>query len=396
MRKIFQGYYQPSPEQFEKLWTEGLLVPDNNVLNHLFRFMPKQSEEVLAAFKSFGDRLWLPHQVAKEFQNGWRSADSSNRGAYSKLKEELAKKKDQIDDLVRGFARFDPWPDASPMNKIDEFFESLSKDVDAATASLPDVDKVFVAVSDLFDGKVSEQPDPKELDKRVKEAERRIQAKIPPGYMDKGPGDYLIWAELKEKAKVANVPILFVTDDRKEDWWLEQSGKTIGPRPELRQEFLADTGQMFYAYRPGLFLSLLRDRTNNLVSQETVQEMERAEEQPRPMQDRDWIGRVMALARDTGVQPIEIQVIAQRIAAARALVELSGDQNEADPTIVWARDEIVRWTGQAQRILFHGEVKPALVSTSSEWAEFARLVDDLTDEEQKRRTQPRDPRRRKY
>ncbi|RWB57615.1 MAG: hypothetical protein EOQ47_09515 [Mesorhizobium sp.] len=93
MRKIFPEYYQPTDAEFEKLWSEGLLVPDNNVLFHLFRFMPKQREEVLAAFKLFGDRLWLPHQVAKEFHEGWRSADSKNRGVYANLKDGLAEKR---------------------------------------------------------------------------------------------------------------------------------------------------------------------------------------------------------------------------------------------------------------------------------------------------------------
>lgn len=275
MRKMFHGYYQPTAEEFERLWSEGLLAPDNNVLIHLFRFMPKQREEVLAAFKSFGNRLWLPYQVANEFHQGWRSAESANRGAYSDLKKDLAKKKQEIEDLVRRFSRFDPWPEGSTMNQIPEFFDRLSKDVDGATSNLPNADEVLAAISDLFEGKVAAQPEQKEIDARVKEAERRMQNKIPPGYMDKRPGDYLIWAELKEKARTAKLPIIFVTDDRKEDWWLEQSGKTIGPRPELRQEFTADTGQMFYAYTPDRFLALLAERTKNLVSPETVMEMQR-------------------------------------------------------------------------------------------------------------------------
>ncbi|TIQ46740.1 PIN-like domain-containing protein [Mesorhizobium sp.] len=394
MHKTFRGYYQPTAKEFEKLWSEGLLVPDNNVLMHLFRFMPKQRQEVLAAFKSFGDRLWLPYQVAKEFQDGWRSADSSNRGAYNKLKEELARKKDQIDDLVRGFNRFDPWPEGSPMNRIAEFFDSLSGDVDAAIANLPDADEVFVAVSDLFDGKVAPPPEQKDIDARVKEAERRMQGKVPPGYMDKRPGDYLIWAELKEKAKATNLPILFVTDDRKEDWWLEQSGKTIGPRPELRQEFFADTDQLFYAYAPARFLSLLRDRTNNLVSQETVQEMERAESDPSSTETFD---RIVRLAKETEVDPVSIQLIAQRIAEAQARIELKRIPDGAGGYAVdWARQQILRWLEQAKQIMFNGEVKPEIVATSSEWAEFLRVVDDLTDEERLRLARPRVPKRARF
>ncbi|MBZ9761321.1 hypothetical protein LB553_10585 [Mesorhizobium sp. CA8] len=345
--------------------------------------MPKQRAEVLAAFKTFGNRLWLPHQAAKEFQNGWRSADSDNRGLYRKLKEDLASKKNEIDDLVRRFTRFDPWPEGSAMDKIDEFFEGLSKDVDAATASLPDIDEVFGAVSDLFDGKVAAEPDQQEIERRVKEAQRRIQGKIPPGYMDKGPGDYLIWAELKEKARTANVPILFVTDDRKEDWWLEQSGKTIGPRPELRQEFLADTGQMFYAYRPGQFLSLVRDRTNNLVSQETVKEMERAELGPNPQVDsRLLLDRAFSIANAADVDPLRVLDLARKLARATDIVNKNSRfANGGGPAMGFLRSEIERWSGEAEQ-LFFGELaaedRAHVHATSTIWGQFLQLVDDMS------------------
>lgn len=59
MRKIFHGYYQPSDAKFDNIWSEGLLVSDTSVLLHLFRFMPKQRGEVLAAESVFGEfRHW--------------------------------------------------------------------------------------------------------------------------------------------------------------------------------------------------------------------------------------------------------------------------------------------------------------------------------------------------
>ncbi|ESY24383.1 MULTISPECIES: PIN-like domain-containing protein [unclassified Mesorhizobium] len=275
MRKTFHGFYEPTAAEFEKIWSEGLLVPDTNVLLHLFRFMPKQRAEVLAAFQSFGQRLWLPHQVGQEFQLNWRSADSSNRGEYRKLKDKLATKKGEVESLVSAFSRYDPWPAGSGMKNIGGFFDHLAKEVDDAVGELPDAQGVFAAVTDLFEGKVADQP--KDIEGRAKEGTRRAAAEIPPGYMDKRPGDYLIWAEMKQKAKSTNAPILFITDDAKEDWWLIQSGKTVGPRPELRQEFFAETGQLFYSYAPARFLALVADRTKNIVSPETVKEMRRAE-----------------------------------------------------------------------------------------------------------------------
>ena len=40
----------------------------------------------------------------------------------------------------------------------------------------------------------------------------------------------------KEKAKVTKKPIIFISGDVKEDWWLEKDGKRIMPLPQLKKE----------------------------------------------------------------------------------------------------------------------------------------------------------------
>ena len=56
-------------------------------------------------------------------------------------------------------------------------------------------------------------------------------------------------------AKKEQKPIIFTTDDRKEDWWNKHKGKTIGPRPELIQEMISKTGMMIYLYQTDQFMS---------------------------------------------------------------------------------------------------------------------------------------------
>ncbi|RWC34654.1 MAG: hypothetical protein EOS70_13805 [Mesorhizobium sp.] len=319
MRKVFHGYYPPADEEIEKLWSHGILVPDTNVLKHLFRFMPKQRAEVLAAFSSFGERLWLPYQVGKEFQQGWRSADTSNRNSYQKLKADLEKKRNEVESLVLAFNRYEAWAPRSSMHQIGKFFDGLSQEVDTAMKGLPEnPDNVFLAVTKLFEGRVGEKP--KDIDVRIKEAERRKREKIPPGYMDDGPGDYLIWAEIKEKAKAAKAPILFVTDDNKEDWWLKHSGKTIGPRPELRHEFFGETGEPFYAYAPDRFLSLLADRNKTKVSPETIDGMKRAAQSVDSSSELDSNSELLrdflAMAERLGIKDGELLHLATQLGLA--------------------------------------------------------------------------------
>ena len=53
---------------------------------------------------------------------------------------------------------------------------------------------------------------------------------------------------MKDHAKGEKTPIVLITDDGKEDIVLKHREMTIGPRPEMIEEFLSDAGQQFYMY----------------------------------------------------------------------------------------------------------------------------------------------------
>ncbi|MFM6134336.1 MAG: PIN-like domain-containing protein [Sphaerospermopsis kisseleviana] len=86
-------------------------------------------------------------------------------------------------------------------------------------------------------------------------------------------GDFLIWKQIIEYSKSQNKPVIFITDDKKEDWWLEQSGRTIGPRPELIEEFYKDTSQKFWMYSVDRFVQESAKATNKEISQEVISEI---------------------------------------------------------------------------------------------------------------------------
>ena len=55
-------------------------------------------------------------------------------------------------------------------------------------------------------------------------------------------------------AKQAKSPLILITDDVKEDWWLRINGKTIGPRPELISEMQHEASVDFYIYKTDQFM----------------------------------------------------------------------------------------------------------------------------------------------
>jgi hypothetical protein len=117
-----------------------------------------------------------------------------------------------------------------------------------------------------------------------KEGEDRYKLRLPPGFKDSNKGsdpnpnkiygDLIIWKQIMEKARKDKHDIIFITDDRKEYWWHIFSGKTIGPRPELRQEFQTQTKQRFYMYQADRFMEYARKYLKMPVKERAIKEVQ--------------------------------------------------------------------------------------------------------------------------
>ena len=131
--------------------------------------------------------------------------------------------------------------------------DKISKQLDDSLSECPNFmreDTILSELTKLYEGKVGD----KYSDERLKEiftiGEERYNKKVPPGYKDTNKktgdrhrfGDLIIWLQILEKSKKDGCDIIFVTDDKKEDWWQLHNGDKIGPRRELIIEFRKETG----------------------------------------------------------------------------------------------------------------------------------------------------------
>jgi hypothetical protein len=114
----------------------------------------------------------------------------------------------------------------------------------------------------------------------LKEASTRFKEKRPPGYMDEAEkegdrryGDFLLWSETMEFATAANKPVVLVTSELKEDWWERPSGRTLGPRMELVQEFREATGHPILIYQTERFAQLAAERAGSSLRPDIAQEI---------------------------------------------------------------------------------------------------------------------------
>ena len=81
-----------------------------------------------------------------------------------------------------------------------------------------------------------------------------------------------ISAILKKNSEI-DCPILLITGDKKDDWYLKELGLTIGPRPELIEEIKKNKDNLFYIYPTDKFLKYSKEYLQTKVDDETIKEV---------------------------------------------------------------------------------------------------------------------------
>jgi len=289
MRSKFIGYYEASEEVFEESWTEGVFAFDANTLLNLYRYSGDTSQEMLTVIGSLTSRVHLPYQAALEFMNNRVAVISDSKRAY----EELSKITASVikSELGKKLTIFKRHP-LIKIEKIQELYEEFDRNVqhelEVQKSSHPDLikeDYILEKINRIFEHSTGTEPSNAVLDKIFAEGLVRYKLNVPPGFADaKGKesrplreqyGDLIIWKELIEFCKSKNKPIIFITDDNKDDWWTKQADGSKRPRPELIKEFHEKTGKRILIYNSDEFIRIAENR--NLVKSvkdETLNEIE--------------------------------------------------------------------------------------------------------------------------
>lgn len=293
MRDLFPGYYRLNEEDFSDLWENCMFILDTNVLLNLYRYSEESRSDFLKVLHKIQTRLWVPHQVALEFQE--------NR---TKVIEEQEKKFDSIkgileDNQSRIIGELSKFPSVNHEKIIDkmsrlfsEFLEEI-KPLKAKQLKSNDHDYIRDTIDNLFKDKIGEPPTKLELKDIYEEGEERYKINYPPGFKDQQSkkskdsylcngmafkreyGDLILWKEILKEVKIRNWKhVIFITDDAKEDWWRKEQGKIIGARPELVEEISKAGVSVFYMYTPEHFLKYTKEYIEVDIKQESIQQVE--------------------------------------------------------------------------------------------------------------------------
>lgn len=279
MKRGFHGFYKPNNEEFDTLWDDAIIVVDANVLLNLYTYSQSTAGEILSLLAEYDQQIWLPHQVAAEFHANRCGIILKETKRYA----EIAKALEAVGAALRARKQH-PYVTPELAHKFDQVEAEIKNELEDGKRKhreLISADSICDKITDLFDGKVGAATREEELEQLHKEGSNRYARKIPPGYSDvKKPepdryGDLVLWHQLMEYATACKQPVIFVTDDLKEDWWAFAGDNRLGPRPELRHEFRKKTGYDIYIYSTEAFVDTANERGKKL-SETAAKEIENA------------------------------------------------------------------------------------------------------------------------
>lgn len=284
MKNAIKEYLELSDQEKSKLWDNAIFVFDTNVFLNLYRYSKKTRDALLDAMSRLSDRIWMPHHVATEFMNNRLKVISTTVKQYEDLHSEGQK---FVDQCTRTFRINSSETECQKLQDyINNWIETRKKE-NLAVESLNN-DLILEFILKLYDNKVGTKLDDNQIKEIKQEGKYRYDHDIPPGYMDKNKskndddnnayGDFILWKEILGYSSKNAVNIILVTNDQKEDWWNKVDGKTIGPRVELRKEFMDETSQIFHMYTVDSFIQRINEDNKTVLQQSIIDEIRDASE----------------------------------------------------------------------------------------------------------------------
>lgn len=252
----------------EDIRGECIVVLDTNVLLIPYKLKNEDANEIEKVYELLanGKRLFLPEHVAREF--------AVNKQA--KLSELYKTVYDRILKVPK-------IPDAAILKDTDEYkgleneykeleqkLNSYNKSVKSLAAKIKEWswdDPVLKMYSKFFNSETIIKHNHNDDDLK-KDLDRRQKHSIAPGYKDKAKddnsaGDLNVWLTILELGKTLKSDIIFVSEDRKPDWWNQSNGSPFSPKFELINEYkIASEGKSIHFLIFSEFLKLFNASEN--------------------------------------------------------------------------------------------------------------------------------------
>jgi hypothetical protein len=165
---------------------------------------------------------------------------------------------------------------------------------------------------EIFDGKTGQSLE-EDVEDLKEKSQKRYESEQPPGYEDYGEDEYvsrgecedfIIWRQLLVFAEQAGEDVVFITGEKKPDWWeVDDKHEIVRPRYELLREFGRRAGQTFWMLTTEEMLDNAYDRLGVEVRKKSVEQTGKIPESmglsvEEPMGKVDEIGDLVSVFSD--------------------------------------------------------------------------------------------------
>lgn len=182
MRSVFPEQFRPTPESFGSLWSDAIFAVDANVLLNLYRYSPETRTELEKALRAVHDRLFIPHQAAKEFLKNRLTVTAGQADEYTKAIK-------TITELASTLANKKKHPFLGE-DKLPSFNEQVSQIVQQLETQKSTLlnrltnDEILEFAESVFEGKTGAPFEEEKVKEIAAAGETRYQNEVPPGYKD--------------------------------------------------------------------------------------------------------------------------------------------------------------------------------------------------------------------
>lgn len=278
MKQRFKHYHLT--ENVDYIYKDAIIILDTNSILNIYRYNTDNRKKYIEILKKVSKRIYLTNQICDEFYKN-RFLIIENRTTFKEnIFEMISENQNKLLNILENCTGTEKYNSSlsilkhetelkenisnnlkNSLDKIKEYINDFDQDLDISY--IQKEDPILEEINSIVGNKISEEFSNEKLEEIYKEGVERYKQEIPPGYKDKDKpdnskyNDLVIWKEILELSKSLKKDILFISDDRKEDWATKFKGKDFGPRTELLKEFIKDTKQLFYSITTKRFIEVI-------------------------------------------------------------------------------------------------------------------------------------------
>jgi hypothetical protein len=285
---VLRGYLSCDEERLKGIWAEAHFCLDTQVLLDVYRYTPENRAAFFKLLSSFKGRFFVPNRVAVEFARNRVTAIRGHFGPQRIIRGKL----DLAIKEIR--AKYPKHPLLSELEALVERAKKLVDDQygepERRHMSLIANDGILGELLSIIGDEVGDQYPEKEAHEEYK---RRKEGNIPPFCKvddskdeERRKGDVVIWLELLKHYEGKKTPLIFVTDDMKENWWQESEGGRHDPQPALIREAYERTQADILFYTSERFSEIAPSRLGVAIPEGLAEETRDIRQQEREAQQQ--------------------------------------------------------------------------------------------------------------